>query len=284
MANPTYIQILKNGPFIPMERIDESTDVDMVISSHFAPNDPSKYTEPEKEKIWEKIEILCEGTEEVRSNQRRIPVSRYEGVMAKPKEGITEVFERKPKKVKKDNVYLELEAKYEVILKKQQGKAYIAEGRIWDDTDEKDENEEFRNYALMALEQGESSSSKSELVGQYHEKSKPRTNIVIGLDYDALNNNKKNEGDKGKAIANQDIPLMLRKVDAPLFKAYKFNFSEVELVIKQELADEDNEKKNEENTPTVEIKKPEVNQVSKTLIKTENARKKEKKNMNGKIG
>jgi len=44
--------------------------------------------------IWEKIEILCEGTEEVRSNQRRILISQYEGFMAKPKEGITDVFER----------------------------------------------------------------------------------------------------------------------------------------------------------------------------------------------
>jgi len=37
---------------------------------------------------------LCEGTEEVRSNQRRILVSQYEYFMAKSKEGITEVFER----------------------------------------------------------------------------------------------------------------------------------------------------------------------------------------------
>ena len=44
--------------------------------------------------IWDKIEILCEGTEEVRSNQRRILVSQYEGFMAKPKEEITEVIER----------------------------------------------------------------------------------------------------------------------------------------------------------------------------------------------
>ena len=45
-------------------------------------------------KIWEKIEILCEGTEEVRSNQRRILISQYEGFMAKPKESIIDVFER----------------------------------------------------------------------------------------------------------------------------------------------------------------------------------------------
>ncbi|KAL8099760.1 hypothetical protein AgCh_032130 [Apium graveolens] len=66
------------------------------------------------------------------------------------------------KKVKKDKDYLELEAKYEALLKKHQGNDYIAEGKSWDDTYDEDENEEFRNYALMALEQGESSSSKSE--------------------------------------------------------------------------------------------------------------------------
>ncbi|KAL8092001.1 hypothetical protein AgCh_034325 [Apium graveolens] len=190
-------------------------------------------------------------------------------------------------------------------------KAYIAEGKSWDDTDEEDENEEFGNYALMALEQRESSISKSKeptltnidlntsqyketvenmsvemfhihtsmaaateevsrmskinekleiekqeleprlveletvkqeneylknklkcaseieaVLREYHEKNKPCANIAIGLDYDALNNNKKNEGDKGKEIANQDVPVMLRKVDAPLFKACeKFAFT-----------------------------------------------------------
>ncbi|KAL8116147.1 hypothetical protein AgCh_022592 [Apium graveolens] len=355
----------------PMVRVEESTDSDMVILAHYAPKDPSEYTEPEKEKvsldsglqliliesldnvmynnivncdtakqIWEKIEILCEGTEKVRSNQRRILISQYEGFMAKPKKSITEVFERfnklindlqlhdkyyeaeevnlkflltlpdhleqkisairegidlsritlevlygilktyelemiqrkslrsgqghvvdgssalivnesqtsndeprsqtpvtstseqrindsqeqvileleedefytldeldeldqsmaylarkfsnirvkKPRfsrakdslstrttagkekgstilrarmKAKKDKAYLELKAKYEALLKKQQNKAYITEGKSWDDS-KNDEDEEFGNYALMALEQGESSSSKSQ--------------------------------------------------------------------------------------------------------------------------
>ncbi|XP_074355636.1 uncharacterized protein LOC141695276 [Apium graveolens] len=125
MANPMYVEILRHGPFIPMERISELTDWDMVIPAHFCSKDPSTYTESYKEKvalysglqliltesldnvmfnniincelakqIWEKIEILCEGAKEVRSNQRRILVSQYEGFMAKLKEGITEVFER----------------------------------------------------------------------------------------------------------------------------------------------------------------------------------------------
>ncbi|TKW70165.1 MAG: hypothetical protein DI543_29215, partial [Bradyrhizobium icense] len=68
----------------------------------------------------------------------------------------------RPKKAKKDKAYLELEAKYEALLKKQQGKAYVAEGKSWDDSDN-DEDEEVGNYALMALEQVDSSSSKSQV-------------------------------------------------------------------------------------------------------------------------
>ena len=55
-----------------------------------------------------------------------------------------------------------MEAKYEALLKKQQSKAYIAERKSWDDSDN-DEDEEVGNYALMALKQGESSSSKSQV-------------------------------------------------------------------------------------------------------------------------
>lgn len=44
--------------------------------------------------MWEKIEFLCEGTEDMRSNQEKIMLSKYEGFMAKSREGITEVFKR----------------------------------------------------------------------------------------------------------------------------------------------------------------------------------------------
>ncbi|KAL8149628.1 hypothetical protein AgCh_006582 [Apium graveolens] len=520
-----FLEILKNGPFNPMVRVEESTDEYMVILAHYAPKNPSEYTEPEKEKvsldsglqliliesldnvmynnivncdtakqIWLKIEILCKGTEEVRSNQRRILISQYESFMAKPKESITDMFERfnklindlqlhdkyyeaeevnlkflftlpdhleqkisairegrdliritlevlygilktyelemiqrkslrvgqehvvdgssaliinesqtsndeprsqtsvastseqrnndsqeqvileleedefctldeldeldqskaylarkfsnirvknprffkghfateyrKPKKAKKDKSYLVLEAKYEALLKKQQSKAYIAEGKSWDDSDN-DEDEEVGNYALMALEQGESSSSKtrvptltiidlnnkincaneievvlreklekndvklksfrnvSELVGQYHEKNKSCANIAIGLDYDALNNKKKDVREKGKANENEDVPTMLKKVGSAMFKACEVDFSEEELIKKQEIVNEDNEKKNAETTQTSKAEKKLMdNQDSKTpveKIKTKDARKK-KKNRNGKIG
>ncbi|KAL8132115.1 hypothetical protein AgCh_007858 [Apium graveolens] len=446
MANSLYVQILKNGPFTPMERVEKSTDGDMVIPAHYAPKDPSKYSEIEKEKvsldsglqliliesldnvmynniincdtskqIWEKIEILYEGTEEVRSNQRRILIydKYYESeevnlkfLLTLPDHleqkisairegrdlnrmtqevlyGILKTYElemiqrksfrdgqghlvdgssalvvndrqssddeleiqllqlmskrtrnhiskcfnydklghfatecRKPNKVKKDKAYLELEEKYEALLRKQQGKAYIAEGRSWDDSDN-DDDEEVRNYARMALEQGESSSSKTQVPtlttidlneSQYKEtiekmiiemfhihlrrqeneylmnKLKCASEIEVVL-REKIEKNEV-EGDRGKTIIDKDAPVMLRKVDAPLFKECEANFSEVELVIKQELADEDNEIKCTETTSTPKAeKKPMVNQTPKKPIKevkAENAGTK-KKNRNGKV-
>ncbi|KAL8108697.1 hypothetical protein AgCh_024964 [Apium graveolens] len=100
---------------------------------------------------------------------------------------------------------------------------------------------------------------------------KPCGNIVIVLDYDALNKNKKNEGDRGKKNTDQDVPVMLIKVNVPLFKSCELNFSEVELVIKQELADGDNKKKDAEPTPKNKTKKkPIVNQVVKKPTKEGN--------------
>ena len=67
---------------------------------------------------------------------------------------------KKPKK--KDKEFLELEAKYEALLKKQTpGKAYIAEGKCWDDSDSDGEEQEFCNYALMANSKEEPSLSNS---------------------------------------------------------------------------------------------------------------------------
>lgn len=43
-------------------------------------------------RMWDHIEVLCEGIEEVRENKRQILVSQYEAFMARPKDGIIEVF------------------------------------------------------------------------------------------------------------------------------------------------------------------------------------------------
>ena len=57
---------------------------------------------------------------------------------------------RKPKQTRgQRESYEELKQKYEALLKKQQGKAYIAEGKSWDDSDN-DDTEEYGNIALMA--------------------------------------------------------------------------------------------------------------------------------------
>ena len=104
----------------------KTTIGDGIVPAQWVPKDPSLYSDSEKEKIghgqestmdpdrisrsgvmynnivnrtsgkhiWETIEILCEGTIEVKDNQRQILVSQYEGFMANPNENITEVFER----------------------------------------------------------------------------------------------------------------------------------------------------------------------------------------------
>ncbi|KAL8155673.1 hypothetical protein AgCh_000901 [Apium graveolens] len=365
MANPLYIQILKNGPFTPMVRVEEFTDGDMVIPAHYAPKDPAEYSEPEKEKEEDEFYTLDELDELDQSmaymarkfsNIRVKKPSYFKGKgQSFNKDNSWKGKGKKPKKAKKDKAYLELEAKYEAFLKKQQSKAYIAEGKSWD-VSENDEDEEFGNYTLMALEQGESASSKShvptlttidlnvnqyketiekmstkmfhihtsmiaaneenklkcaneieavlrekleknevklksfrnasELVGKYHEKNKPCANIVIGLDYDAMNDKKKTMGDKGKAKKTENAPTFLKEVNIPIFKAYEVNFNEEELIIKKEITDEDKEKKIEESTQSSNTKEKLMDkQSSKTPVKetkTEDTRKK-KKNRNGKI-
>ena len=47
----------------------------------------------------------------------------------------------------KGNLMRELKQKYEALLKKQQGKAYIAEGKSWDDSDN-DDTEEYGNHCI----------------------------------------------------------------------------------------------------------------------------------------
>ncbi|KAK1378931.1 hypothetical protein POM88_025675 [Heracleum sosnowskyi] len=135
-SNPMYLDILKHGPFIPIIEIGETTVGTEIIPARHVPKDPSKYIDPEKEKIaldghlqliicesmdfnmygtvahcsstkkmWDLIEVLCEGTPEVRKNKKQILVSQYEAFMAQPKEGITEVFERFNKLINELKLY-----------------------------------------------------------------------------------------------------------------------------------------------------------------------------------
>ncbi|KAL8110650.1 hypothetical protein AgCh_026404 [Apium graveolens] len=108
----------------------------------------------------------------------------------------------------------------------------------------------------------------SDLIGQYHKKNKPCANIAIGLDYEDLNNKRKSVSDKGKSTETEDVPIILKKVESPLFKACEVNFSEEELIIKQEIANEDKEKKNDETTQSsIFVETPKANQEIKEPMK-----------------
>ena len=65
-----------------------------------------------------------------------------------PEHFVTECRKTKQMKGQRES-YDELKQKYVALLKKKQGKAYIAEGKSWDDSDN-DDIEEFGNLALMA--------------------------------------------------------------------------------------------------------------------------------------
>ena len=111
-TNPMFPEILKNGPFVPVEEVPKTTAGTSIVPATVKAKDPSKWNDSEKEMVvldshlqliiidsmelsmfgniasyktakemWENIEILCEGTEEVRENKRQILVSQYEAFM-----------------------------------------------------------------------------------------------------------------------------------------------------------------------------------------------------------
>ncbi|KAL8100564.1 hypothetical protein AgCh_032713 [Apium graveolens] len=126
VANPKYLQVLKKGPKIPMVMEPEVIENDVVITkARTYVKDPEDFSPAEIEEasldaslqlilvdslnplmnrhvmnckdskhIWETIEIINEGTEEVRENKLEILTSEYEYFKSNPGEGITEVFER----------------------------------------------------------------------------------------------------------------------------------------------------------------------------------------------
>ena len=62
---------------------------------------------------------------------------------------------RKPKHAKDKREQFQKRESYDELLRKQQGRAYIAEGKNWDDSDNDDEGE-YGNFALMADSPGTS--------------------------------------------------------------------------------------------------------------------------------
>lgn len=57
---------------------------------------------------------------------------------------------------------MELEPKYEALLKKKNSKAFIAEGKCWDESSDED-TQEYGNLALMAKSNEAESSSSSQV-------------------------------------------------------------------------------------------------------------------------
>ncbi|KAK1401983.1 hypothetical protein POM88_001588 [Heracleum sosnowskyi] len=126
VANVKYLGVLKNGPKVPMIVEEEQIENDVVTrAARMFPKDPKDFTPDEKEDatldsclqlilvdcldpimhnhvlncatakhIWDTIEIINEGTEEVRENKLEILTSSYEHFRSNPGEGISDVFER----------------------------------------------------------------------------------------------------------------------------------------------------------------------------------------------
>ena len=136
-ANPEYQDILKNGITTLMDIIPAHIDeggVQIPLRRH--PKKPSKYIVDEKElasletslqliliesldpvmynhvvnctsakQIWDTIEVINEGTKEVRENSIEIMTSQYEHFKSLPDEGISEVFERYNKLINDLNLH-----------------------------------------------------------------------------------------------------------------------------------------------------------------------------------
>ena len=134
--NPKYLGVLKNGPKIPMVIVAESIENNIVVvAARTYHKEPVDYTLDEKEyvsldinqqlilvesldpimynhvvnwkdakHIWDTIETINEGTEEVRENRLEILTSEYEHYKSTSGEGILEVFERYNKLINKRNL------------------------------------------------------------------------------------------------------------------------------------------------------------------------------------
>ena len=136
VANPNYLDVLKNGPKIPMVIVAESIENNVVvIAVRTYPKEPADYTLDEKEDasldinlqlilvesldpimynhvvnckdakhIWETVETINEGTKEVRENRLEILTFKYEHFKSTSGEGISEGFERYNKLINKLNL------------------------------------------------------------------------------------------------------------------------------------------------------------------------------------
>ncbi|KAK1398445.1 hypothetical protein POM88_008308 [Heracleum sosnowskyi] len=125
-SNPLYLGILETGPFVPMKSIEESTTPDGTrVPRSSIPKELSEYTDTDKELIrldtglmliltdsadkemsyqimsctsgkhmWDTINLIMEGTEDVQEKRLDILTSQYESFRSQPGESITQIFEK----------------------------------------------------------------------------------------------------------------------------------------------------------------------------------------------
>ena len=123
---PRMLQTLETGPFHPIKTIAAVTEEDDKITpeitvpklrSEFSPEEEAEVNLDRKvryilfqglsdellktvincesaKEIWETLQILCEGTEEVRENNKGMLIQQYEYFMALPRETLTETYNR----------------------------------------------------------------------------------------------------------------------------------------------------------------------------------------------
>ncbi|XP_074347104.1 uncharacterized protein LOC141685928 [Apium graveolens] len=140
-ANPGYMEILNDGPHIP-----EMVDLDN--ERRTIPKPKSDWTAKEKELVsqddslqlilidamdsdtchqilvcesgkhmWDTIELLMEGTEDVRENRLDMLTTQYEAFRSLPGEGVTSVYERLNRLLNEMSLYGKKYAHHEINRK-----------------------------------------------------------------------------------------------------------------------------------------------------------------------
>ncbi|KAK1356538.1 hypothetical protein POM88_049794 [Heracleum sosnowskyi] len=97
-SNPLYIGILENGPFVPMKSVGETTTPEglMLILTDSADKEMSYQLMNcvSGKQMWDTINLIMEGTEDVQENRLDILTSQYESFRSVTGESITQVFEK----------------------------------------------------------------------------------------------------------------------------------------------------------------------------------------------
>ena len=135
VTNPKYEEYLRMGSYIPMKLVPETTEGDVRVPQRFTPKEPTEFSDSDKEivtldtnlqliivdsmdsimchqivnctivkQMRDTIELIMEGTEEVKENRLYILISQYEGFKFLSGESITQVFERYNKLLNELNI------------------------------------------------------------------------------------------------------------------------------------------------------------------------------------